>query len=253
MFSDGDLVYLLDDQGKRHWLNLKEGMIRIAGLGVLDGSRMMMLESGDRYEIGGTCFIIMRPGIPELMDSLERGAQIITPKDAETIVFRLSIGPGTRVLEGGVGSGAMTLALLNAVGEAGKVISIELREDFAKRAKRNVDRSGLSSRWDLRIDDVRDLEMEERVDAVVLDIPDPWLTLDKLQAVLVPGGRFCAYIPNTNQLETTVRALRERGFVEVQALENLQREMVVHEGGVRPSFDMLGHTGYLVFARISKL
>jgi tRNA (adenine57-N1/adenine58-N1)-methyltransferase len=251
MFREGELVYLLDDQGRRYWVNLRGGMIRVSGLGVLDGDRMMELDSGDIHEVGGSRFIIMRPGVPELMDSLERGAQIITPKDAETIVFRLSLGCGQTVLEGGVGSGALTLALLNAVGERGKVISVELRDDFAKAASRNVERAGLPGEWELVRGDVREMEMEGRVDAAVLDIPDPWNALDSLRKAIRPGGRLCAYIPNVNQLETTVRSMREAGLVEVHAMENIQRNMEVHEGGVRPSFEMLGHTGYLAFGRVS--
>ncbi len=226
-------------------------MIKIAGLGVLDGRKMIGLESGDRYEIGGSKFTIMDPGAPELMTCLDRGAQIITPKDAETVVFRLSLSCGQTVLEGGVGSGALTIALLHAVGDTGKVISIEKREEFADKARKNVGRASLPGTWELRSGDIREIDLEERVDAVVLDIPDPWSCLERVRKALRPGGRFCAYVPNTNQVETTVRSLREGGFVEVYALENLQRGIEVHKGGVRPSFDMLGHTGYLVFARIS--
>ncbi len=253
MFQKGDLIYILDERGRRHWLHLNEGMIKVAGLGVLDGDRMLRLDSGDRLDIGGSELFVMEPGIPELIDSLDRGAQIITPKDAETIIFRLSLSCGDTVLEGGAGSGALTIALLNAVGDDGRVISVEMREDFAKKARKNVERAGLSRNWEIRIGDVRDLERDLDVDAVVLDIPDPWLALDSVGGVLRPGGRFCAYVPNANQVESTVRSLRESGFLEVYALENLQRGIEVHEGGVRPSFDMLGHTGYLVFARISKM
>lgn len=234
-------------------MTLGREMIKIQGLGVIDGSRILELDCGDALEIARKRFIILKPGIPELMDSLERGAQIITPKDAETIVFRLSLGCGDSVLEGGVGSGAMTMALLHAVGKSGKVISIERREDFAKKARRNIERAGLSERWELMLGDVREMSSNIKVDAVILDIPDPWISIDSVARCLRPGGRFCAYVPNTNQVEATVRALREKGFVEIYALENLQRGVEVHEGGVRPSFDMLGHTGYLIFARVSRM
>jgi len=124
MLTEGDLVYLLDEQGKRHWLTLRDEMLKVQGLGVIDGSRILELDCGDAIDIARKKFVILKPGIPELMDSLERGAQIITPKDAETIVFRLSLRCGDTVLEGGVGSGAMTMALLHSVGKGGKVISI---------------------------------------------------------------------------------------------------------------------------------
>jgi len=249
MFQEGDFVYLLDSQNRRHWTVLSEGMMRIPSLGVLDGGSLMGMTSGSRITIAGEDFWILEPGLPELISSLERGAQIITPKDAETIVFRLSLKSGDRVLEGGVGSGALTLALLQAVSPDGTVFSVERREDYAQKARRNIERAGKAANWQLLLGDVKEMELEEEVDALVLDIPDPWLGMESFTRMLRKGGRFCAYLPNVNQMESTVRELRKRGFVEVYALETLQREMEVHEGGVRPSFEMLGHTGYLVFGR----
>jgi tRNA (adenine57-N1/adenine58-N1)-methyltransferase len=183
------------------------------------------------------------------MDSLERGPQIIMPKDAATILLKLDLKPGDVVLESGVGSGSLTTALLNAVGADGMVISVELREDFASKARRNVERSPFAQAWDLRIGNILDAPVEGEVDAVVLDMPTPWEALENLETFLRPGGRFCAYIPNINQVEDTVWALRGRGYVEIEALENIQRQLEVHEGGVRPSFVPMGHTGYMVFAR----
>jgi tRNA (adenine57-N1/adenine58-N1)-methyltransferase len=246
---EGELVYLLDDKGKRHFLQLGKGMLRVPGLGVVDGSKLLADEEGDRVGIAGREFVMLRPRALELMDSLERGAQVIIPKDAATIVFRLGIAAGDTVIEAGVGSGSLTLALLSAVGPDGRVVSIELREDHASKAKRNVERTGLQDRWSLVIGNAREITVEKIADALVMDLPAPWESLPNLERFLRPGGRVCCYIPNVNQLEETVKALRSRAYVEVEALENIQRVMEVHEGGVRPSFEMLGHTGYLVFAR----
>jgi len=249
MFREGDLIYLLDSRGRRHWFVLTGGMIKVPSLGVVNGDKLIGASSGSRITIGGENFWVLDPGVPELMASIERRTQIITPKDAETILFRLSLKSGDRVLEGGVGSGALTLALLHAVSPDGLVISVEKREDHASRARRNIERAGKSGCWRLIIGDLREMELEEEVDALVLDIPDPWIGLEAIIRPLRKGGRLCAYLPNANQVENTVRALRQSGFVEVYALETLQREIEVHPGGVRPSFEMLGHTGYLVFGR----
>lgn len=249
MFREGDFIYLLDSRGRRHWLVLTKGMIKVPSLGVVNGDRLIGAPSGSRITIGGESFWALDPGIPELMTSIERRTQVITPKDAETILFRLSLKSGDRVLEGGVGSGALTLALLHAVSPGGKVISVEKREAHANRALRNIERAGKSDDWQLILGDLREIKLEEEVDALVLDIPDPWVELDSIIRPLRMGGRFCAYLPNINQVENTVKALRHAGFAEVYALETLQREIEVHPGGVRPSFDMLGHTGYLVFGR----
>jgi len=249
MLSDGELVYLLDGRGKRHWLQLAPGMIKMPGLGVLNGSKLIGLEEGSRISLGEREFVVLRPGAQELMESLDRGPQIILPKDAATIVFKLDLKPGDAVVESGVGSGSLTTALLNAVGSDGMVVSIELREEFAAKAKRNVSRSSFAKAWDLRSGDVTNTPVEAEVDAVVLDMPNPWDALPNVATFLRPGGRFCAYVPNTNQVERLVWALRSEGYVEVEALENLQRQLEVHEGGVRPSFESIGHTGYMVFAR----
>jgi len=126
---------------------------------------------------------------------------------------------------------------------------VEVREEFAQKARRNVERAGLGDRWNLRIGDVKNIDIEAAVDAVSLDMPDPWLALDNIGRSLRSGGRFAGYVPNTNQVADVVNGLRERGYQEVVALENIQRFIEVHPGGVRPSFESLGHTGYMVFGR----
>lgn len=249
MLREGELIYLLDESGKRHWLTLGPGMIKAAGLGVVDGAKLLGKQEGITIPLAGQRFVALRPGAVELMASLDRGAQVIMPKDAATILLRCDLKPGDAVVESGVGSGSLTTALLNAVGDDGWVVSVEIREDFAQKARKNVERVGERLNWELRIGDIAEAVIEANVDAVVLDLPNPWDALDNVATFLRPGGRFCAYVPNMNQVERVVRDLRERGYVEVEALENIQRGMEVHEAGVRPSYETLGHTGYLVFAR----
>ncbi len=244
-----ELVYLLDENGKRHFLRAGQGMAKIPGLGVIDSSRLLDLEEGSAIVLAGSRFVVLRPKATELMESLERGAQVIMPKDAATIIFRLGIGAGDTVVEAGVGSGSLTTALLFAVGPTGKVVSIELRPDHAEKASRNVERTGLADRWRLIVGDAKQVDVGTTADGLVMDLPAPWEALDNLGSRLRGGGRLCAYVPNTNQVGETVNALRAKGYVEVEALENIQRGIEVHEGGVRPSFEMLGHTGYLIFAR----
>jgi tRNA (adenine57-N1/adenine58-N1)-methyltransferase len=249
MLSEGDPIYLLDDKDRRYWLQLQKDMVRVQGLGVVDGNKIVGREDGTLIKLAGKDFYVFRATIMELMESLERGPQIITPKDAATIVFRLGLRAGDTVLEAGVGSGALTMALLNSVMPSGKVISVEVREEYASRARRNIDRAGLTAYWDLRIGDVKTIDLGTPVDAVSLDMPDPWQALDNIDRCLRPGGRISIYVPNMNQVSEAVSGLREHGYQQIDALENIQRRIEVHPGGIRPSYDTLGHTGYMVFGR----
>lgn len=249
--QEGELAYLEDASGKRIWVRVAPGMIKLQSLGTVDGSRFIGLEEGSQVSLVGREYRIFRPGVMELMESLDRGAQVITPKDAATILMHCDVKAGDRVIEVGAGSGGLTTALLHAVAPTGKVLTLELKEENALRAKKNVSRVGLDAYWSYQIGDAREMpvDVDWKADALTMDMPDPWLALENLQQHLRPGGRLCAYVPNMNQAESIVKALRENGYSNVYALENLQRGLEVHPGGVRPSFEMLGHTGYLVFAR----
>jgi len=250
MIGSDELIYLIDQSGKRTWIRTEPKMLKISSLGTIDGSRLIGLEDGSRIEIVGKEYTIFRPGAIELIESLDRGAQIITPKDAATILMNCDVKAGDIVLEVGAGSGGLTTALLNAVAPLGKVITVEFKEENAQRALKNIRRNGMDKYWSSIIGDARNTDVGEiTVDVLTMDMPDPWLALDNLVPHLRSGGRLCAYVPNANQAESIVTALREKGFAEVYALENLQRGLEVHPGGVRPSFEMLGHTGYLIFAR----
>jgi len=248
-FLEGETVYLADRSGKRVWLRISYDMLKIASLGTVDGSRFKDLDDGSKISIIGKDYFVFRPGAIELMESLDRGAQIISPKDAATIILNCDIRSGNTVLEVGAGSGGLTTALLNAVAPSGKVHTLEFKEENAKLAMKNVKRTGLDKYWEYTIGDARKVKTDITADALIMDMPDPWLALDNLFGNLRSGGRICSYVPNMNQAERIVIALRESGFAEVYALENIQRGIEVHPGGVRPAFEMLGHTGYLIFGR----
>ncbi len=251
MLKEGETVFLQDAEGKRHWLKVSFGMVKVQGLGALDGKKLEGLTDGDRLTIVGRELTLFRPTPMDLIGSLERGAQIITPKDAETILMHCGVTAGCSVLEVGAGSGGLTTALLCAVAPTGRVHTLELKDENAKRAERNISRTGLDQYWGYTIGDARGAtpSIDWKADVLTLDMPDADSAMDNLDQYLRDGGRVCIYVPNMNQMEAAVLKLREMGYADVHALENIQRYMEVHPGGVRPSYDTLGHTAYLVFGR----
>lgn len=249
-FEAGETLFLLGPDGKRFWFRLEFAMVKLGGLGSIDGSRFEGLDDGSSVEIAGRPFLVFRPTVTDLMTSLDRGAQVITPKDASVILLECGIHAGSKVIEVGAGSGGLTTAMTYAVAPSGHVHTVELKEQNAERVLKNLKRTGLDAYWSYQIGDARGADVQfDGADVVVTDMPDPENAIDNLAKHLRPGGMFCTYVPNANQLELSVNALRERGYVDIRSLETMRRGMEVHPGGVRPSFEMLGHTGYLTFAR----
>lgn len=249
MIEEGTRVILVDGEGHKSFLRASNGMVEVGKLGVVDGRKICDASFGDRLSIGGTEFTILKPSVLDIVGAVQRKAQIMNPKDSFLVPMYLDLESGSRVIEAGAGSGALTVVLLKAVAPTGKVYSYDNREDHAKQARRNVEMSGHADCWELKIGDICTVEPEKDVDAAVLDMPNPWDAVANLHRAIRPGGYLCCYVPNANQLDRTVRAMRDAGMRETYAFETIQREMVVHEGGVRPSFEMLGHTGYMAIAR----
>jgi tRNA (adenine57-N1/adenine58-N1)-methyltransferase len=236
-------------KGEKFIITPGEGMKEIGGLGVADTDRLLITGNGDIVSIAGKEFIVMEASLTDLLGCLKRGAQIIMPKDSAQIVMGCSIGPGKHVLEVGTGSAALTIALAHFVGEGGKVVSYESNPKHAKQARSNISIAGMSNIVEMRETDAANCQDVDAFDAVVMDMPEPWQILENVTMALKIGGYICAYLPTMNQVETAIKAMREKGYAETHVQENLQRELVVGTGGTRPSFEMLGHTGYLCFGR----
>jgi len=183
------------------------------------------------------------------LQGLKRKAQIILPRDAAQIIMNCSIETGHKVLEAGIGPGSLTIALATTVAPDGKIFSYDKREDFIEHSMKNLNMAELDKYVTTKVKDVTTGIDEKDLDAIVLDIPNPWDAIYHAYKALKPGGYLCTYSPLSTQVEKTVEEIKKHGFIEVKTMENIQREIVVSENGIRPSFDMLGHTGYLTFAR----
>jgi tRNA (adenine57-N1/adenine58-N1)-methyltransferase len=183
---------------------------------------------------------------------MPRGAQVIYPKDLAMILFWADVYPGCRVLEAGTGSGALTLALLRAVGPEGRVITYEQRDDFARRALANIHtRAGEVTNLTVRLGPVEDGIVEEgAVDRVLLDLPEPWTLTTKVARVLRPGGIFLSYVPTIIQSQQRSDTLaRERDWALVETFETLFRPWNIEGQSVRPFHRMVAHTGFITVAR----
>ncbi|HEV8594382.1 MAG TPA: tRNA (adenine-N1)-methyltransferase [Thermoplasmata archaeon] len=242
-----DRVVLLDRQGRKWLVPLEGDTLSVPGLGVLKTEKVSAALGGV-LAIGGQSFYVLRPSARDFAETLERKAQIITAKDAALLLYYADVKPGDTVVEGGSGSGALTIALARAVGPDGHVFSYDIREDFLAVARENVRRAGLSDRVQFRHGDIRQ-GIEGLADAITLDILDPWNAVHAAYDGLRPCGHLATYSPNMEQVKETVLTVEKLPFIEVRTVELLEREMEVREHGVRPAFAALGHTGYLTVAR----
>lgn len=179
---------------------------------------------------------------------IRRGPQIITLKDAALIGAFCGIQCGDVVVEGGSGSGAMTSFLANAVGSDGHVFSYDIRDDFFELARSNVKRLGLAERVTFKRADIYAGIEEKGVDAVILDVPEPWQVVGHAREALVPGGMFASYVPTVNQVEKFVEGLGE-GFFPPHTFESILRDYKVRDGATRPEFQGLMHTGFITIVK----
>jgi tRNA (adenine57-N1/adenine58-N1)-methyltransferase len=252
-FVAGDRVQFTDQKGKiysititpgKEWHTHKGWIVHDDLIGLPEGS-VVSTSAGLKF----TAFI---PLLTDYVLSMPRGATIVYPKDAALIVGFADIFPGARVLEAGVGSGALTLSLLRAVGATGSVHSVERREEFAANATSNIENyfGGRPANWSLAIGSVQEQEFDHEFDRVILDMLAPWECVEMAAKVLRPGGVFMAYVATTTQLSATAEALKDDGhFTEPESFESMVRGWH-HEGlAVRPQQRMIGHTGFLIFSR----
>jgi tRNA (adenine57-N1/adenine58-N1)-methyltransferase len=249
-FCAGEVVLLRHRERDSLLLPVRAGPQTVEGIGVIDLGPAIGKLPGEAMDWAGRRYRLLRPGLSDLLAHLRRRAQIVTPKDAQYLLFLAGVGPGGSVAEAGAGSGALTLVLAHAVGEHGRVVSYDRRPDFLEVARGNLALTPYGERVEFRERDVaRDGFGEEGFSSVVLDVPEPWTVLPHARRALAPGGFLGLYTPTYNQLETSVRALRAEKFEEIRSVELLERALHVGEGGTRPEFEMLGHTGFLTGAR----
>jgi tRNA (adenine57-N1/adenine58-N1)-methyltransferase len=253
VFQDGEQVLLIDGRGKRHLIFLRKSETFHSDRGWVAHDSIIGRPEGTWVRSSmGLRVLALRPTLAEYVLEMPRGAQVIYPKDLAIILFWADIYPGCRVLEAGMGSGALTLALLRAVGPEGRVITYEQREEFARRALANIHmRAGEVSNLTVRLGAVEEgLHDEEPVERVVLDLPEPWKLTGPVARVLRPGGILLSYVPTIIQSQQISEALRhDPSFALVETFETLMRPWNIEGLSVRPFHRMVAHTGFITVAR----
>jgi tRNA (adenine57-N1/adenine58-N1)-methyltransferase len=251
-FAAGDRVLLVDAKRRRHLVTLEVGGELHLHTGVVRHDDLIGNDEGMTVRTTrGARLVAVRPTMAEYVLEMPRGAQVIYPKDLGPILVMADVFPGATVLESGVGSGALTMALLRAIGPTGRVIGYEIRDDFAGRARRNVEGLlGPDLPLDIEVRDVYDGVEHDGLDRVVLDLPEPWRVVKHAQGALRPGGILVAYLPTIGQVARLREELEESPFGMAQTLEVLQRTWHVEGQSVRPDHRMVAHTGFLTSARL---
>ncbi len=252
-FGAGDRIQLTDPKGKMYTFTITVGKEWHTHKGWIVHNDLIGLPEGSVVSTSaGLKFTAFKPLLGDFVLSMPRGATIVYPKDAAMIIGVADVFPGAKVIEAGVGSGALSISLLRAIGKDGELASFERREDFAEIARENVQTyfGENPPQWRLTVGSVQESSTDKKYDRVILDMLAPWECVPFAAEVLRPGGVFLAYVATTTQLSSTAEALKEDGhFTEPLSSETIVRDWH-HEGlAVRPMQRMIGHTGFLIVSR----
>jgi tRNA (adenine57-N1/adenine58-N1)-methyltransferase len=252
-FRAGETLLLIDERrGKRHVLVLRVGHTFHTDRGYVGHDALIGAADGTTVKSSmGTRYLALRPTLAEYVLEMPRGAQVIYPKDLAIMCFFADVGPGQTVCEAGIGSGALTMALLRAVGPSGRVISYEIREEFAQRARRNIEtRLGADVPLTVRLQDVYAGIEERDLDRLLLDLPEPWRLVEPAATAVRAGGIICAYVPTIPQAQRVHEALAAHpAFALAETFETLLRPWNIAGLSVRPAHRMVAHTGFITLAR----
>jgi tRNA (adenine57-N1/adenine58-N1)-methyltransferase len=194
-------------------------------------------------------FVALKPNIRDYVFKMARKTQIIYPKDIALIIMFGNIQPGSRVVEAGTGTGALTTALASYVKPSGRVYSYEIRPEFIQTAAKNLEKASVAEYVELKNQDVTQEIQEKDVDAVVLDLATPWLVVPHAYTALKGSGALVSFSPTIDQVVKTVEALKKTSFADIETVECLLRGMQTERGKTRPETLMTGHTGYITYAR----
>lgn len=247
---EGDDVLLYLDRKRTYLVRVEKGKIFHTHKGFIQLDELFGKEYGARITSSmGIEFVALKPTLKDYIFKMQRKTQISYPKDIALILMLSGVGPGSRVVEAGTGTGALTSSLAFYIRPTGKVYSYEVRREFMDMALKNLKRVGVSEYVNLKNKDITLGIDETEVDAVVLDMATPWLVVPHAHSALKGGGVLVSFSPTIDQVVKTVENMKENVFVDIETLESLMRGMQIERGKTRPQTLMTGHTGYITYAR----
>lgn len=250
LIAEGEDIFLYLDRKRTYLVRVEAEKSFHTHKGYIQLGDLIGKEYGTRIVSSmGIEFVALKPTLRDYIFKTKRRTQISYPKDISLIVMFSGIGPGSRVVEAGTGTGALTNALAHYVKPTGRVYTYEVRPEFRERAIKNLERAKVSDYVESKNKDITEGIDEKDVDAVILDMATPWLVVPHAYTALKGSGVLVSFSPTIDQVVKVVEALTEHGFVGVETVETLIRFMQVERGKTRPQTVMTGHTGYLTFAR----
>ena len=249
----GDIVTIYIDQKRIYTIRLTKNNILGTDKGYIKHNNIVGKRYGEHiYTSQGVKAYLLKPLLIDYLHAINRVTQIIYPKDSSLMIYLSSINPDSKILEAGVGTGFLTISLANFISNRGKVIGFDIRKEHLEIAKHNLEKAGLIDKVQLVLGDIRDpsIVQEEVFDTVFYDLPDPWNALETAYRALKPSMPILIYVPTVNQVEKTVVTMKKFSkFIDIHVYEVLLREYLAEKGATRPKTFMIGHTGYIVFAR----
>lgn len=248
--SEGDLVQLVGLSHKSFIITLRSGEVFHTHRGWLNHDNLIGKKWGSQVlSHNGSPFFILQPSMTDILRNTKRSTQIMYPKEIGYILLYMGIKPGVRVIEAGTGSGSFTTALAYTIGKSGKVFSYEIKEANQASARKTLEKLNLLDRVELKVKDIGWGFDERNVDAVFLDVSNPYDYLEQVKTALKPGGHFGCLVPTTNQVIQVLVSLRRNNFAFVEVCDVTVRFYKTEPSRFRPTDRMIAHTGYLVFAR----
>jgi tRNA (adenine57-N1/adenine58-N1)-methyltransferase len=246
--KQGDVVLIYNGKEK-YIIKINGDFQSVLGLGVIDTSTLISMEYGSEFLHADNKYTVIAPTYNDYLSKVERKAQIITIKDSSRMIFEMGIKRGSRVLECGAGNGSLTILLASIAGDSGMVYAYENNPLQISILEKNLKMAFVESYVKIKNKNVYEGIDEKDIDAAITDIPEPWKIYKNIYESLLPGAMVCSYLPTYNQIDIAYHGMKDIGFEDIHAIELLERKIHLDDNAIRPEFNTLGFTAFMIYGR----